>query len=214
MLKIVIVDDESIIRHGIKLILEEDNEIEVVGMAVDGMEAFNICKNVPVDLVLMDLYTPNCNGIEGTKLIKEYDKSIKIIILTTFYDEENILNALNNGADGYLLKDIDPRELISSIKSTVNGLKVVHQNVFTTVLKRVGNPASNNLNKDFAPDMFNENEIKIIKLVVQGKTNKNIGLEMHLSEGRIRNIITEILGKLYLKDRIQLAVFAVRNNII
>lgn len=129
MIKVVIADDQLLVAQGIKYLIEKDGNIEVVGCACDGEEALKICEKLNPDIVLMDIKMPGCSGIQGVKMIKQKHKDIKVVMLTTFCDDDSISKAMNNGADGYVLKDIKPNELINTIKSTVNGLRVVHQNV-------------------------------------------------------------------------------------
>lgn len=206
--------DDNISKGGIKLILETDPEIEVVGFASNNIELLELCKRLTPDLVILDLPMPGCKGIENTQLIKKYNKSTKVIILTTNCDDESIASAFLNGVDGYLLKSIGQEELISAIKNTKNGLTVVQQNVFGSVLNHLNlEDISNRVGKDIQDINLSKNEISIIRLIVQGKSNKDIATSIHLSEGRVRNIITKILNKFSLNDRIQLAVFAVKNNL-
>ncbi len=215
MIRVLIADDEAIISAGIQLILEQDNEIEVVARVENGKAAFELCRGGQVDLVLMDINMPLCDGVEGTKLIKAFNKSIKVLILTTFYNEDLILPAFSNGADGYILKGIKPEEFVSTIKGVVNGLKVIHQSVFDTVLKYLSPEVKNQFIKDLPYNVnLNDTELKIIQLIVQGKTNAQIASNIYLSEGRVRNIITVILSKLCLTDRTQLAVYAVKNGLV
>jgi DNA-binding NarL/FixJ family response regulator len=229
MIKVIIIDDQDIVVEGIKAILEADPDIQVVGSTNNSKEAVQLCEKFSPDLVLMDLM-PLSDGIEGTRLIKASFPEIKVLVLTTFSDEHNILKAIENGANGYILKDIKPEELRYTVKNMVRGLSVIHQNVFQTLLKQVavadntatqaGNGGSNGSNGgnggNGATNSFKltEQELAVIQLIVFGKSNREIAAEIHLSEGRIRNIITSILEKLQLKDRTQLAVFAVKNKLI
>ncbi|NLD47714.1 MAG: response regulator transcription factor, partial [Clostridiaceae bacterium] len=130
MIKVVIVDDQVILRESLKFIVEQDSDIKVAGLGSNGMEALLLCDTHKPDVVLMDIMMPECNGVEGTKLIKEKYSSIKVIILTTFNDEENISQALKNGADGYMLKDMNPDELILAVKSAAKGLNIMHPSAF------------------------------------------------------------------------------------
>lgn len=215
MLRVIIADDQAIIRDGIKLIIEQDREIKVVGSAVNGREAFELCNSLLPDMVLMDIVMPLCDGIIGTGLIKEKHKQIKVVILTTYAEESKISDALQNGADGYVFKDMESDELILSIKSIAKGLKVIHDNAFGTVLNQMSISKSMHRNLDNILDYnLTERELEIIKLIVYGKSYKEIASCLFLSEGSIRNAVSTILTKLNLKDRIQLAVFAVRNNIV
>lgn len=215
MLRVVIADDQAIIRDGIKLIIEQDSEIKVVGSAVNGREAFELCSSLLPDLVLMDMVMPFHDGIEGTRLIKEKYKQVKVVILTTYIEEGKISDALRNGADGYVFKDMESDELILSIKSIAKGLKVMHENAYCAVLKQMS--ISHNINNN-QEDVLNynltERELEIIKLIVYGKSYKEVSSSLFLSEGSVRNAVSAILTKLNLKDRVQLAVFAVKNNIV
>jgi DNA-binding NarL/FixJ family response regulator len=207
------VDDHVMLRESIKFVIEQDEEIEVIGCAANGMEAFELCQQFLPDLVLMDIVMPVCDGIEGTRLIKTKYPDIKVIILTTFDDDENIVKAMQNGAEGYILKDLEPAELATVIKNTTRGLRVIHQNVFNTIIKQMM-PAMAPAG-EFKPGIkLTDKEKIIINWVVKGKSNREIADIVALSEGRVKNIITEILAKLDLEDRTQLAVYAVRNNLV
>ena len=119
MIKVVIADDQKLLRESLKSIIEQDQEIEVTDLAANGLEAADICDQGPVDLVLMDIRMPVCDGIEGTKLIKRNHRLIKILVVTTSDDDQNMFQALINGADGYVLKDATPDELIQAIKNVI-----------------------------------------------------------------------------------------------
>ncbi len=209
MIKVLIAEDRRLIADGIKFIIESDNEIEVVGLAMNGKEAFELCKIHNPDLVLMDLKMPSYDGIEGTKLIKNYSSDIKVLVLTTFDDTECVSEALKNGADGYLLKDINAEKLISTIKGVAKGLNVIDENVYQNIVNRFNQTDSKK------PEYtLTEREINLIELVVYGKSNKEIAAELNITEGRVKNIITNILSKLGISDRTSLAVYAVKNKYI
>lgn len=210
MIRILIVDDEVILRDSLKYILEEDEDIEVLDCAGNGREALAACRRNLPDIVLMDIVMPLSDGVEGTMLIKKEFPEVKIIILTTFQDNENVKNALINGADGYLLKLIKPKELIQAIKNTANNINPMHSSTLKTIIDHLD---KNDKGKAVSFDL-NEKESDVIRLIVDGKSNREISQILFLSEGSIKNTITAILNKLKLKDRTQLAVFAVRNNIV
>ncbi len=213
MIKVIIADDQKIIREGLKFIIEQDKDIEVLGFAGNGKEVFEQCKTLVPDVVLMDIMMPDCNGVEGTKLIKEAMPSVKVIILTTFRDDENISSALRNGADGYVLKDIDTDELILTIKSVFKGLHVIHDNAYGVVKGKISdNMTTEKPEKNTVP--LTQREIEIVRLIVYGKSNKEIAANLFLSEGSVRNMVSSILMKLEFKDRTQLAVYAVKNDLI
>lgn len=214
-IKVLIVDDHVMLRESIKFVIEQDKDIEVVGCAGNGMEALALCEQFSPDLVLMDIVMPVCDGIEGTRLIKKKYRHIRVIILTTFDDDENIAKAMQNGAEGYILKDLEPAELIAIIKNTMRGLRVIHQNVFNAIIKQIApsNPRLPMAGETKPGIKLTDKEKTIINLVVKGKSNREIADIIALSEGRVKNIITEILAKFDLEDRTQLAVYAVRNNL-
>ncbi len=213
MIKVIIADDQKIIREGLKFIIEQERDIEVLGFAGNGQDAFEQCRTLQPDVVLMDIMMPDCNGVEGTKLIKEAMPHVKVIILTTFKDDENISAALRNGADSYVLKDIDTDELILTIKSVFKGLHVFHDNAFGVVKEKISdNPTTEKAEKKTVP--LTQREIEIVRLIVYGKSNKEIAASLFLSEGSVRNMISAILMKLEFKDRTQLAVYAVKNDLI
>jgi DNA-binding NarL/FixJ family response regulator len=138
-----------------------------------------------------------------------------VLILTTFNDEENIANALKNGADGYVLKDVRPEELILAIKSVASGLGIIHRDAFNTVVKQFSTSSENNAVKACSVQVdLTEREKDIIRLIVDGKDNKEIASTLFIAEGSVKNVITGILSKLKLKDRTQLAVFAIKNNLV
>lgn len=212
MIKVVIAEDMDILRESLKYMIESDSELEVVGLAHNGQEAYELCREHKADLVLMDLRMPSCDGLEGTKLIKASFPDTKVLILTTFEDEESISSAIKCGADGYITKDILPKQLQQSIKSVMMGLGIVKRNILNSFVSNIDSThksdvSISNLN-------LTDKEMTLIRLVVEGKSYKEMGKEICLSEGYVRNMVSEILIKLKMKDRIQLAVFAVKNKLI
>jgi len=215
MIRVVIADDQAVIREGLKFILEQDKDIKVVGCVGNGREAYSLCGEYKPDVVLMDVVMPVCDGVEGTRLIKEHCSGTKVLILTTFNDDEKIAEALKNGADGYVLKDIDSDELILTIKSINKGLRVMHEDAYSHVIKKLRTSTAANIESEDVGDLgLTDREIEIIKMIVFGKSNREIAASLYLTEGSIRNLISSILLKVNLKSRTQLAVFAVRHNII
>jgi DNA-binding NarL/FixJ family response regulator len=217
VIRIVIAENDHLIREGLKLIVEQDKEIEVVDCASNGFEAFELCEKLLPDLVLMDFSMPECDGIEGTKLIKaKYD--IKVLILTISFEQDTVSKALNSGADGYTLKDIKPLELVQLIKSTIGGLQVIHKNVFSKMMqqdmKHIEIPPVNVIEKGTSIIHLTNREKSVLNLVICGKSNKEIAANLMLSEGRVRNIITSMFKKSGLEDRTQLAIYAFKNNIV
>lgn len=210
-IKILIVDDEKLIRTGLKIILNSYEDINIVGDVSNGYEALEFCKSNDVDLVLMDIRMSICDGVLGTRLIKEYDNSIQVLILTTFNDDKYIKDAINFGASGYLLKDSSDDILYEGIRSSFYGNIVLDKNVASKVISK-----EETVDTTQVIDKYNLSikEINIIKLVANGLTNKEISNELFLSEGTIKNNITNILSKLNLRDRTQIAIFAFKNKIV
>ncbi|MGL5755223.1 MAG: response regulator transcription factor [Paraclostridium sp.] len=210
-IKILIVDDEKLIRSGLKIILSSYEDLEIVGDCSNGYEALDFCRNNTVDLVLIDIRMKICDGVLGTRLIKEYDNSISVLILTTFNDDEYIKNAIKFGASGYLLKDSSDEILYEGIKSSICGNIVFDKNVASKIIYSENKICLDSILKKFN---LTHKEIDIISLIADGLTNKEISESLFLSEGTIKNNITNILSKLGLRDRTQIAIFAFKNKIV
>ena len=210
-IKVLIVDDEKLIRKGLKIILSSYSDLDIVGDVSNGYEALEFCSNNDVNLVLMDIRMSVCDGVLGTRLIKEYDNSITVLILTTFNDAEYIKNAMNFGASGYLLKDSSDEVLYEGIRSSFYGNIVLDKNVAPKVISKEKIVDQNEILNKYS---LSDKEVSIIKLVASGLTNKEIASELYLSEGTIKNNITNILSKLNLRDRTQLAIFAFKTKIV
>jgi DNA-binding NarL/FixJ family response regulator len=213
MIKILLAEDQKVLRESLKIILNQDPELEVIGCAADGQEALSLAEEKRPDIILMDIKMPVCDGIECTKLVKEKYPQIKIVILTTFDNDDNVEKAMMNGADGYILKEIDPEEIISVIKNTMKGLQVIDHNVYGKVVKQIN---ASKIDSDNPPgkDDLDEREYQIIRFIIQGKSNKDIAANLFLSETRVKSLITKILRKWNVEDRTQLVVYAMKNNII
>jgi len=218
MIRIMIVDDQKLLRESFKHIIENNSDMKVVATAVNGLEAYELCGEVNPDIILMDVSMPVCDGLESTKLIKSKYPSIKILILTASNDESDVAEAINYGADGYILKDIGTEELIISIKSTSLGLSIIHRNFLNTyslnMNKSTHTIQGTVLNIEGIKVSLSEREIKIIQMIVEGQDNKEIGASLFIAEGTVKNTITEIISKLQLKHRTQLAVYAIKNNLV
>ena len=214
MINVVIADDQAILREGLKMMLSKQKGIKIVGICESGRGAYELCRNNLVDIVLMDIKMPIMDGVKGTKIIKRDFPHINIIILTTFNDDEYIFEALKYGASGYLLKDATIDKIVEAIIEVHKGGVLIHPTVAKKVTDRFSQMTKANVDVfDERVGLLTDRELDICKLVGEGKNNKEIGEELFLSQGTVKNHITNILGKLELRDRTQLAIFAVKNNL-
>ena len=211
MVRVMIVDDQAIVRQGLKVMLEQDENIKVTQEAENGKEAITILeKNHLIDVILMDVRMPVMNGMEATRTIKSRWPEVKIIILTTFNDEQYAMETLKDGASGFLLKTADSKQLIRAVYSALNDGMPIHEDVTAKVIP---NLMKREEEKVEIPEYLTDRELAIIKRVGEGKTNKEIAEELFLSVGTVKNHISAILQKLELRDRTQLAIFAVKHHL-
>jgi DNA-binding NarL/FixJ family response regulator len=211
-IKVLICDDQDIVRQGLQLILETSPGIEVVGMAEDGAEALELIPKTQPDVVLMDLKMPGMNGIQATRLIHDRYPAIHILALTTFDADEWVFDAIRSGAAGYLLKDTPRDRLVEAIRDTIEGKTHVDPAVAGKLLSKlrqvpasVGTAVANSLS---------EREREILSLLAQGLNNADIATRLYLSEGTVRNYVSSIFGKLGVSDRTQAAVLAMRYGLV
>lgn len=213
MIKVLIAEDQGIVRNGLKMIIEQDKEIEVVAEAENGKEVLSLLELFAIDIVLMDIRMPVMDGMEATKAMRKRFPKVKILILTTFNDEEYAIQSFKEGANGFLLKTTDSHVLINSIKSCLTGGMAIHDQVAAKVMSKLLNDGK--VEKQNVINFpLSERELEIVKKVGSGKTNKEIANELFLSVGTVKNHITQILLKLELRDRTQLAIFSVKNDLI
>lgn len=213
-IRIIIVDDEKLIREGLKIILSSTGDIEVLGLCENGMEAFEFCRGHEVDVVLMDIRMPECDGVLGTKLIKESCPDTKVLVLTTFHDSEYIQESLNNGASGYLLKNSSYDSLHEAIRAVHNGNAVVHPEVIPLLMVKEEERPPVDREKIKQATSLTDRELIIIEEIAKGLSNKEISEKLFLTEGTIKNNVTTILSKLGLRDRTQIVIYAFKNNIV
>lgn len=216
MIKVVIVDDQDIIREGLKMLLSREQDLEICGVGINGQEAIDLCKWYHPDVVLMDIKMPILDGIQATKEIKKINPDIKIILLTTFKDDEFIHDALAYGASGYLLKDSTPQKIADAIRTVKQGGALLDPDVATRVIKQFTQLKQGITlpDQDERLQLLTDREKEIASYVGRGKNNKEIAAELYIGEGTVKNHITKILEKLELRDRTQLAIFAVKNDLV
>jgi DNA-binding NarL/FixJ family response regulator len=215
MIRVLITDDDPFIRESLKLIIDLDPDIQVVGTYTHGDEVFHaIEQGEQADVVLMDIRMPVCDGVQGTMKIKQAYPDIRVLILTTFDDDEFIVSALQNGASGYLLKNIPPDRIIQGIKTVHQGNVLIHPDIAKKLAGfiRPSAPVVPHPSKELSKYGLTQAEQSIVHKIAEGLSNKEIAQELFLSEGTVKNYISEILSKLSLRDRTQIAIFYWKNQ--
>jgi len=200
-IKVIIADDSDFVRDGMKIILETDGEFDVLGCAANGRDAIEIARQNKPDVFLMDIQMPEMDGIEATKIIVSEGLG-KVLILTTFDDDELVRQAVAGGASGYLIKNHTPEHLKQTIRSVYNGVGVMEENLLgslTDVDLKAG--------RSFDASGYSERELEIVKAVADGLSNKEIATKLFISEGTVKNYISSILAKEGLSHRTALAVY-------
>lgn len=217
MIKVLIADDQELIRQSLQIVLEIEKDIEVIDAVTNGLEVVRSVRKEKPDVILMDIRMPEMDGVVCTQIIKENYPNIKIIILSTFDDDEYVFNALKYGASGYLLKGISTKELADAIRKVHQGTAMINEDIASKVVKLFSEMAQTNIaiqvDEQQTADL-KATEWQIIALVGRGMSNKEIAAKLNLSEGTVRNGLSNILGKLDLRDRTQLAIWAVQTGAV
>ncbi len=206
--RVLIVDDHGVVREGLRAYLELEPDIQVVGEAKDGLEAVRRAAELQPDVVLMDLVMPNMDGVDATSRIKEQQPATHIIILTSFLDDERVVPAIRAGATSYLLKDVAAADLARAIRGARAGQAQLHPEVARRLMQQVTSPR-----KPDAGAQLTDREREVLRLLADGRSNKEIARTLVVSERTVKGHVSNILGKLGLQDRTQAALFAVRNGL-
>lgn len=217
MIKILIADDQELVRQGLQIILGAEPGFEVLDSVENGKEVIRAVRKERPDVILMDIRMPEMDGVVCTQIIKENYPDIKIIILTTFDDDEYVFNALKYGASGYLLKGIPTKELADAIRKVQQGTSMINEDIASKVVTMFSQMAQTNLAIQIDERQtaeLKQTEWRIAALVGSGLSNKEIAGKLKLSEGTIRNNLSMILSKLDLRDRTQLAIWAVQTGVV
>lgn len=214
-IKILIVDDQTLMRDGLKTVLSLEKDFNVAGTASNGLEAICMVDKLNPDVVLLDIRMPEMDGVTCIKKIKLNHPNTKVIMLTTFNDEEYIIDALANGASGYFLKDIDMEKLIRAIRDCVEGRTIIPQEVALKLAEGLTKISSSARRKDISQAELDltERELEICSMMVQGFTNSQISMMIHISEGTVRNYISNIYSKLGISDRTQAVLYLKEHGI-
>jgi len=209
-MKVVICDDQAIVREGLELLLKLEKDISVVGLAQDGAEAVELVKKTSPDLVLMDLKMPGLNGVEATRRIHTAYPEVKVLVLTTFDDDEWVFDAIRAGASGYLLKDTAREKVIVAVRGTLAGKSYVDPGVAGKLIDRVANQQEQP--ESLITNRLTEREVDVLRLIGRGFSNAEIAARLNLSEGTVRNHVSAIFAKLEISDRTQAAILAIRHG--
>lgn len=214
MVRVLIVDDQTVVREGLAAILSTDPEIEVVGLAGDGREALEMTAELQPDVVLMDLKMPVLDGVQATQKLQHRHPGISVLVLSTYADDDWVLSALRAGAAGYLLKDTRRETLIAAIKGTAEGRSYLDPTVAGTVVRQaVAGQAA------VAPgpsplEALTDRERQVLRLLARGYSNPEIARRLHLARGTVRNYVSAVLQKLGVADRTEAAVEALRRGLL
>lgn len=211
-MRVLICDDQTIIRQGLAMILNLTSDIEVIGLAEHGREVLSLVEQLAPDLVLMDLKMPGMSGVEATRQIRSRYPSTHVLVLTTYDDDQWVFDALRAGACGYLLKDTLPEDLLKAIRGTVAGKTFLDPAIAGKVVAHIAERPAHQANIITAK--LTEREIDVLRLVASGYTNTTIAERLHLSDGTVRNHVSAIIAKLAVTDRTQAALMAAQHGLI
>ncbi len=207
-IRIVIADDHAVVREGIRALIESTPDMDVVGEAKDGVEAMLKSRAARPDVVLLDMMMPRMNGLEAISAIKTELPNTRIIILTSFSDDDQVLAAIRAGALGYLLKDSSPRDLLQAIRDVFAGKSSLHPSIALKLIQEINRPSAMPTDTELT-----DRELQILKLVAQGLSNQDISASLTISERTVGTHISNILNKLQLSNRTQAALYALRKGI-
>ena len=206
-IRVLLVDDHPVVRQGLRALLSTQEGIEVVGEAEDGDAGLSAAERLSPDVVLMDVVMPNMDGVEALRRIAEVRPQTRVVMLTSYADEQRAMEAVDAGASGFLLKDASPRDVVSAIRAAHRGEAVLHPAVAAKLLAERRRPPA--AHADLTP-----RELEVLWFIVRGLQNKGIAAELHLSEKTVKTHVSAILRKLEVTDRTQAAMYAVRERLV
>lgn len=207
-IRVLIVDDHRVVRQGLRGFLETYTDIQVVAEAENGVQAVNLTREHVPDVILMDLLMPEMDGVEAINQIAVFSPSTRIIVLTSYTEDEYLFPAMQAGAQGYLLKDIEPEDLVSAIRAAARGQATLHPSVAARLVQGIDQTS-----KDELADL-SERELEVLRLVAQGLSNREIAETLTVSEGTVKSHVSNILSKLHLAHRTQAALYALKRKLI
>jgi len=211
-IKVMIVDDHQVVRQGLHTFLELNEDVRVVGEAADGQMAVEMAQQLDPDVILMDLVMPRLDGIGAIRQIKSLGLRCKVIALTSFTEDNKVFPAIQAGASSYLLKDVSPDDLVEAIRAAHRGEARLHPDIARKLMEQVAHQA--NPARQEPVENLTERERGVIRLVAQGRSNAEIAQELVISDKTVKTHVSNILSKLDLQDRTQLAIYAIKNGLV
>ena len=209
-ISVVIVDDHAMVRQGLRTFLDLHDDIRVTGEAANGVEAVERAAQLRPDVVLMDLVMPEMDGIEATKRIRSICPDTKVIVLTSFTEDEKLFPSIKAGAMGYLLKNVSPVDLVNAIKAAHRGEAQLNPEIARRLMEEVSNkPSTSSSEEELTP-----RELDVLRLIAQGKNNRDISEELVVSEKTVKTHVSNILGKLHVVGRTQAAIYAINQGLV
>ncbi|TDL80896.1 response regulator [Peribacillus frigoritolerans] len=209
-IRLLIADDHKVVRRGLHFFLSTQKDIEIVGEAENGVEAVKMVRTLMPDVILMDLSMPIMNGVDATKEIRTFNEQIKIIILTSYADQDHVIPAIQAGASGYQLKDVEPDELVHTVREVLKGESKLHPKVTSHVMSHL---LQRNQKDEKLLTPLTNRENDVLKEIAKGKSNKEIAASLFITEKTVKTHVSNILSKLSLADRTQAALYAVKNGL-
>jgi two-component system, NarL family, response regulator LiaR len=210
-IRVLIVDDHAVVREGLRTFLELQDGIEVIGEAADGLQAVEQTETLRPDVVLMDLIMPRVDGVQAMRSLQEQGSRSRVIVLTSFLDDERLLPAIEAGAAGYLLKDVEPSELARAIRTAHAGEAMIDPTVAGRLLRTLARPRHRTTGQD---EGLTRREREVLELIAVGRSNKRIAVELGIAEKTVKTHVGHVLAKLGVADRTQAALLAVRSGLV
>ncbi|PEX81910.1 DNA-binding response regulator [Bacillus cereus] len=213
-IKVLLVDDHTVVLKGLAFFLSTQEDLELVGEANNGKEALVKVGETTPDVILMDLYMPEMDGVEATAYIKKEYPNVKVIVLTSFSDQAHVLPALRAGASGYILKDVEPDQLVEAIRSAYKGNIQLHPDIANALLSQTLPVEEKEEEPSIQVDVLTARENEVLELLAKGMSNKEVASVLVITEKTVKAHVSSILSKLNLSDRTQAALYAVKNGIV